>query len=160
MEKKLEDIQIRTSYLPGDIGIITMMHGQNYGFGIHFEAYVARTIADFYEHLNPERERFWVATHQGEIVGHIALKDTKGKAQLRYFLIHKDYRGIGLGNKLMILLLGFMKEVGYQESFLLTSRSLKTAAHIYEKYGYRYISHSYTDYGLEELRYELKTINP
>ena len=59
----------------------------------------------------------------------------------------------------MTCFLDFMKVAGYRESFLITERNLKTAAHIYEKYGYRYVSHSYTKYGLEERRYEMQLPN-
>ncbi len=155
MKISLDHISIRTEYQNGDIGYLTWMHGHNYDFGIHFEAYVARTLADYYTKLNPARERYWIAEHNGRIVGHIALKETDGQAQLRYFLIDTNYRGIGLGNKLMNYFLDFMQEAGYTSSFLLTERNLKAAAYLYEKYGYRYISHSYTDYGLEERRYEM-----
>ncbi len=155
MRPRLDQITIRTTYQPGDIGYLTWMHGEYYDFGIHFEAYVARTLADFYEQLNPERECYWIAEHQGKMVGHISLKDTNGIAQLRYFLINPEYRGIGLGKKLMTCFMNFLKEVGYSSSFLLTTSSLKTAAHLYEKHGYRYVSHTFTDYGLEERRYEL-----
>jgi peptidyl-dipeptidase Dcp len=155
MKISLEHITIRTNYQDGDIGYLTWMHGQNYNFGIHFEAYVARTLADYYTQLNSERERFWVAEHNGKMIGHIALKDTDGQAQLRYFLIEANYRGIGLGQKLMTCFMDFMREVGYTSSFLTTERNLKTAVHIYGKYGYEYVSRSITGYGLEERRYEL-----
>lgn len=156
MKISLDQINIRTNYQDGDIGYLTWMHGQNYDFGMHFEAYVAKTLSDFYTQLNPERERFWIAEHNGKMIGHIALKDTDDQAQLRYFLIDSNYRGIGLGHKLMTCFMDFMREVGYTSSFLLTERNLKTAVHIYGKYGYKYISHTYTDYGLEERRYEMR----
>lgn len=154
MKAKLSDIKIRSEYQAGDIGALTLMHGLYYDFGINFEAYVAKTLSDFYLNLDPKRECYWFAEHQGDIIGHIALKNTDGWAQLRYFLIDKEYRGIGLGQQLISLFFDFMKSAGYSKSFLLTEKGLKTAAHIYEKYGYRYVSSNLTDYGLEERRYE------
>ena len=155
MDISINDINIRTEYQSGDIGEITLMHGRNYDFGIHFEAYVARTLADFYTRLDPKKECYWIAEYKGTIVGHIALKNTEGWAQLRYFLIREDYRGIGLGKKLMNCFMDFMKKAGYSRAFLLTEHSLKTAAYLYGHYGFEYVSSNLTDYGLEERRYEM-----
>ncbi|MEM9327038.1 MAG: GNAT family N-acetyltransferase [Bacteroidota bacterium] len=152
---RLSDIHIRTNYRGGDIGYITYMHGDFYDFGREFEIYVAETLADFYQNLDERKERFWVAEDQGKIIGTIALKDTDGLAQLRYFLIDPAYRGLGLGNQLLQLFLDFMKECGYKRSFLVTEKQLETAKYLYGKLGYEYVSSSETDFGLVEMRYEM-----
>lgn len=156
MNLSLEDIKFRTNFQNGDIGYIIWMHGQNYDFGLEFELYVATTLADFYKNMDDEKEQIWIAEHDEKIIGTIALKNTDGQAQLRYFLINKDYRGIGLGKKMMNLFFDFMKSKGYHSSFLLTEEQLKTATHLYEKFGYKFISARSTDFGLVERRYELK----
>jgi len=153
--KHLNDIKVRTDYQAGDMGYITYMHGQFYDFGLDFECYVAETLADFYRQMDPQRERFWIAEHEDKVIGTIALKNTDGQAQLRYFLIDPTYRGLGLGNRLLSLFMDFMKGAGYQSSFLLTEKQLDTAAYLYEKLGYQYVSSRETDYGLVELRYEM-----
>ena len=152
----IEKFNIRDTYEPGDIGYITYLHGLLYDFGPHFEYYVAETLADFYKNLNPERERMWIAEFKGQIVGSIALKDNKdGAGQLRYFLLHPEHRGLGLGNKLMEIFMDQLRDLGYSSSFLLTEEGLRTATHIYEKYGYQYVSSNTLDFGLTERRYEL-----
>lgn len=160
LEKKTKDIlreiTIRTSYRRGDVGYITYLHGLVYDFGTPFEIYVAQTLADFYQQMDPSKERVWIAEHHNEIVGTIALKDNKdGAAQLRYFLVRPEYRGIGLGGKLMRLFMNDLCGLGYQKSFLLTESELKVAAGIYKKYGYQYVSSSTLDFGLTEMRFEL-----
>ena len=158
MSKKvtLEEIKIRTDFKPGDIGFMTYMHGVHYGFGIYFEIYVAQTLSSFYKNLDKTKERVWIAEHDDKIIGSLALKNTNGEAQLRYFLINPDYRGLGLGGKMLDLFMDFMKACGYRSSFLLTEEQLKTAAYLYEKYGYRYVSSSRMEFGLIELRYEMR----
>ena len=91
----------------------------------------------------------------GWIVGSICLKQTDDWAQLRYLLLDERVRGIGLGKRMIELFMAFMKECGYKKSFLLTEKQLNTAANLYEKLGYRYVSSTFTDFGLEERRYEL-----
>lgn len=159
MKVGLDDISIRTSYQPGDIGYITYLHGTLYDFGKSFEAYVSETLGSFYKTLDAKKERFWIAEHNAQIIGTIAVKNTEGIAQLRYFLIHPDYRGIGLGKKFMDLFISFIKEAGYSTSFLLTEKQLETAIGLYERYGFKYISSNTTDFDLVELRYELDLTN-
>ena len=152
---KLEDIQIRTDIQKGDLGYLIYLHGTLYHFGLEFELYVARTVYDFYKNMDTSKERVWLAEDRGRIIGSLALKDTKGVAQLRYFLIEPAYRGIGLGRKMMDLFMQYCKTSGYRSSFLLTEDNLKTARHLYSSYGYQYVSSKVTEFGLVEKRYEL-----
>lgn len=155
MSPMLQKIEIRHDYKPGDLGHIIRMHGEMYDYGKEFEVYVGETLSDYFKNQNPERERFWIAELNGWIVGSIFLKETESWAQLRYFLLDERVRGIGLGKRMIGLFMDFMKECGYQKSFLLTEKQLNTAANLYEKIGYQYVSSSLTDFGLEERRYEL-----
>lgn len=136
----LDDIAIRNELKPGDIGFITYLHGklysEEYGYGIDFEAYVARGLVDYYNSFKPERECVWVCEHDDKIVGFLALKNRGEAAQLRYFLVSPGYRGIGLGNKLMELYLQFLEEAGYGSTYLLTSPDLEAATHLYRKHGF------------------------
>ena len=62
----------------------------------------------------------------------------RGKAaQLRYFLIMPDYRGIGLGNKLMRLFMEFAHHCKYDSAYLWTTAELYAAAHLYTKFGFQ-----------------------
>lgn len=155
MSLSLDHINIRHEFKPGDLGTIIQMHGRMYDFGKEFEIYVGRTLSDFYHHLNPEKERFWIAEFNGWIVGSICLKNTDDWAQLRYFLLDPRVRGIGLGKIMIEKFLSFMEECGYSKSFLLTEGQLLPAANLYEKVGYQFVSSSIMDFGLEERRYEM-----
>ncbi len=155
MQPTLDDVEIRHQYKSGDIGAIINLHGELYDFGQSFEAYVATTLGEFYQSINLDNERIWLAIHNERIIGSVALKNTDSWAQLRYFLIHPDYRGIGLGKHLLGLFTAFMESRGYRKSFLLTEENLTTAAALYGKMSYRYVSSSETGFGLVEQRYEL-----
>lgn len=155
MSAMLNNIEIRHEYKPGDLGTIIQMHGQLYDFGREFEIYVGKTLSEYFQHQDASKERFWIAELGGWTVGSICLKQTDDWAQLRYFLLDPRVRGVGLGTRMMDLFLDFMKECGYQKSFLLTEKRLQPAAKLYEKVGYQYVSSSIMDFGLEERRYEL-----
>ncbi|MCC5907162.1 MAG: GNAT family N-acetyltransferase [Balneolaceae bacterium] len=136
----LDDITIRTRLKPGDIGRITYLHGilysRHYNHNIHFEAYVAKGLAEFYFNYNPKKDRAWLCEHKEELIGSIVLQHREEKAQLRYFLIHPDYRGIGLGKTLMKLYMEYLKEKNYKEAFLLTTRELSAASSLYKRHGF------------------------
>jgi GNAT superfamily N-acetyltransferase len=158
----LEDISIRTELRPGDIGYVIYMHGhlykKEYNYGIQFESYVAKGLCEFWEKYNPERNRVWVCEHGDRMIGFLLLMDREKAAQLRYFLVQPEYRGIGLGSKLMSLYINFLRECGYRESYLWTTHELSTAALLYKRVGFKLTEEKEsTAFGklLREQRYDL-----
>ena len=157
----LDDIFVRTELRPGDIGYVTYLHGslysREYNYGIQFESYVAKGLCEFYEKYNPERSRLWACEHNDRLIGFLLLMDRGKAAQLRYFLIEPDYRGIGLGSKLMNLYMDFLQECAYKESFLWTTHELSAAAHLYKRHGFQLTEEkASTAFGkaLKEQRYD------
>lgn len=67
----LNDIQIRTSLVPGDIGTVIQMHGSMYNdekhYGVGFEVYVAEGLCEFYRQYDSAKDRVWVAEHNHRI---------------------------------------------------------------------------------------------
>ena len=158
----LDDISIRTEFQSGDIGYVTYMHGalyhKEYNYGLQFESYVAKGLCEFYEKYNPHRNRIWACEHKDRMIGFLLLMDRGESAQLRYFLIEPEYRGIGLGSKLLNLYMGFLHECGYKESYLWTTHELTTAAALYKRLGYKLTEEKESNsFGklLTEQRYDL-----
>ena len=158
----LEDISIRTQLRPGDIGYVTYMHGalyhKEYGYGIQFESYVAKGLCEFYEKYDPERNRIWACEHDNRMIGFLLLMDRGHVAQLRYFLIDLEYRGLGLGTKLLNLYMDFLRGCGYPGSYLWTTEELSTAAFLYKRLGFTFTEEKEsTAFGkrLKEQRYDL-----
>ena len=158
----LDDIYIRTELHNGDMGYVIYLHGLLYGreynFGVQFETYVAEGLCEFYEGYDPKRNRVWVCEFDGKMVGFLLLMDRGEAAQLRYFIIEPEYRGIGLGKKLMNLYMGFMRECGYKKSYLWTTHELHTAIALYKKFGFMLTEEKEsTTFGklLTEQRYDL-----
>jgi len=158
----LADISIRTVLQPGDIGYVVYMHGSLYGseynYGIQFETYVAKGLCEFYEKYDPTRNRVWVCEHNNRMIGFLLLMDRGESAQLRYFLIEPEYRGIGLGSRLMRLYMDFLRERGYRKSYLWTTHELGTAASLYKRFGFQLTAEKESSsFGklLREQRYDL-----
>jgi len=137
----LGDISIRTELRPGDLGYVIYLHGRlygrEYGYGIQFEGYVAKGLCEFYENYDPKRSRVWVCEHNDQMIGFLLLMDRGRAAQLRYFLIKPEYRGIGLGSKLLDLYMDFLRECGYKTSYLWTTHELSAAAFLYKRLGFQ-----------------------
>ncbi len=159
----LADISIHTELRPGDLGYMIYMHGdlygREYGYSIPFETYVAKGLCEFYGQYNPERNRVWLCEHKDRMIGSLLLMDRGKAAQLRYFLIQPEYRGIGLGSKLINLYMDFLRECGYRESYLWTTHELSTAAFLYKRVGFKLTEEKEsTAFGkpLREQRYDLR----
>jgi len=157
-----DDISIRTNLQPGDIGSIMSMHGRlyfrEYGYTLQFEKYVAISLGEFIEIYTPERSRIWVCEHDNRMVGSLVLLDRGQAAQLRYFLLEPEYRGLGLGSKLMGLFMEFLQSRNYKSSYLWTTEQQVTAAKLYKRYGYELTEEKpSTTFGvpLIEQRYDL-----
>jgi peptidyl-dipeptidase Dcp len=159
----IDDITIRTELKPGDLGYVIHRHGKLYGdeydYGVSFETYVALGIFEFYKAYNPERDRVWICEHNEGIIGFLLLMHRENNAaQLRYFYIEPEYRGIGLGKKLMSLYMDFLLKCGYASSYLWTTHELVSAASLYLRHGFKLSEEKEsTSFGkpLKEQRYDL-----
>lgn len=136
----LNDIKIRNHLRPGDIGYIVYLHGelykQEYNYGISFEAYVAEGLVEFYRHYKSDKDRVWICEHSGKIIGSLFLMHREEASQMRYFLIQSEYRGLGLGKKLMQQYMTHLKENSYSSSYLWTTHELDVAASLYKRHGF------------------------
>jgi len=164
---QLDEIIIRTTLRPGDIGYVTFMHGllyqKEYNYDVSCEVYIAQGFCEFYKNYDPQKDCVWIAEHNNKIVGFLLLMHREDNAaQLRYFILDPAYRGIGLGKKLANLYMDSLKEKGYKTSYLWTTNELFAAAHIYKKMGFVLTEEiDSTAFGkpLKEQRYDL-TVKP
>jgi GNAT superfamily N-acetyltransferase len=135
---------IQKAYQPGAIGRIVAQHADFYsklvGFGLPFEAKVARELTAFCEHYDAERDGLWLAMNNGIIEASIAIDGshaaTEG-AHLRWFIASDATRGSGIGSELMALAMAFCKSRHYKSVYLNTFAGLDAARHLYEKHGFK-----------------------
>ncbi len=133
-------LKIRT-YRSGELGYIAWRHSviyrQEYDLGDIFEFYL---IQGMYQYLNEceGRGEVWVIDYAGKVQGSIAIVETEpGVAQLRWFLIEPEFRGFGLGKKLMETCMKYCREKNYNNVYLWTFDELDAARHLYESFGFR-----------------------
>jgi GNAT superfamily N-acetyltransferase len=162
----MPDVEIIRGYVPGAIGRTAELHGtyyhQHWGFGLFFEARVARELADFLQRYDAERDGFWTACIAGRVEGAVAIDgvdaNTDG-AHLRWFIVSDALRGHGVGARLLETALGLCRENGYRWVYLNTFEGLHAARHLYEKAGFRLVEQRRgVQWGSEvnEQRFELR----
>jgi len=80
------------------------------------------------------KSRFWIALDEDRVVGTVGILDRgENPAKLRRMFVQKEYRGTGLGQKLLDTALAFAKEAGHAKITLNTHVNMKRAHHFYEK---------------------------
>ena len=138
-----DDISIRDELRIGDVGRIVTLHGECYdtlpGFGITFEAFVARTLAD-YVLDDGANGRIWLAERDDQLVGCTALILRDGnRGQIRWVLVDPSARGIGLGKELMQRAIAWSREQGCTALFLETTDGLPESQTLYENLGFEVV---------------------
>ncbi len=134
------DCSIRTGLRPGDLGRLITIHGEVYdrlpGYGLRFEAYVVRTVAEYFLD-NDNRGQIWLAEAGDVLMGCIAIAErSPTRAQLRWLVVRPEARGTGLGRTLVDLALAYCVERRFETVFLETTEGLEASMRLYEKRGF------------------------
>ncbi len=133
-------------YRPGAIGRIAQLHAEYYsrthGFGLSFEAKVARELSEFLMRRDPARDFFKIVVADGQVQGSIALDGSEDEgpvAHLRWFLLGPALRGRGIGRKLLADSLAFGRDRGFEGVTLWTLKGLEAAARLYRQAGFQVV---------------------
>lgn len=90
-----------------------------------------------------KRSLYLVATIDGKIVGGCGIapfNHSQQTCELKKLFLLPESRGLGLGNQLSKLCLGFATEQGFSECYLDTLTSMASAIKLYEKLGFTHLA--------------------
>lgn len=156
-------ISIRSELLPGDLGYIAYLHGKLYAeelnYGRNFEIYVLHGLQEFAAAYDPAKDRVWICEHEDKIIGFMIGMNRGNALQLRYFIFLPEYRGLGLGKKLVTEFIAFAKERNYPSAYLWTTNEQQGAISLYTRFGFTLTEEKKSiafDKPLVELRYDLQ----
>ena len=114
--------------------------------------------------------KFWVAKSKesGKILGCGSYKKiSTTTVSLHRVAVDRDFRGLKIGEKLLVSVIDLAKENGYNTMYLETNETQKAAQGLYKKYGFKYLNNVPNEpqvfginfehlAGIEELAFEKK----
>ena len=109
------------------------------------------TTDALYELFSEKKAFYFVAENENEIVGGAGIFPTKGLpkgcVELVKIYLQSDTRGCGTGKELMQLCIDKAKEFGFTSIYLETMPELSSAIGLYEKMGFKRLTHSLGESG-------------
>lgn len=136
------------------------LYETEYGFTTAaWKAYVTDCVHKLADHFDARKDCLYILEYNGVPAGCIAVAHAGDEtAQLRFFFVEAELRGLGAGRQLIDLALAFCREKQYRHVFLLTCDQLDAARHLYRENGFRITSTEVTsDWGttIVEERWDL-----
>jgi DNA-binding MarR family transcriptional regulator/GNAT superfamily N-acetyltransferase len=125
----------------GDMGWVVQRNGalyaEEFGWDASYEALVARIVADYVDHRDPQCEAAWIAEVDGIRAGCVfCVRENATTARLRLLLVEPWARGLGIGGRLVEEVLRFARRAGYADITLWTNDVLAGARRIYQRAGF------------------------
>jgi len=140
MKTQINDIYF-SEYIPGCLSTLCAIQSEYYarewGFSALYESVIGAGVSEFLTRYNPKKDFVRLVMKNDQIIGGIAIDHRDGNtAQLRWFIVSEKARGTGVGQKLFIEAMGFVKSSKFEQVFLTTFSGLDKARSFYEKSGF------------------------
>ena len=102
-----------------------------------WKKYLTQGVISLIENFNPDKDCMLILECDGNASGCIAITHTEESvAQLRYFFLEPELRGLGAGKNLLDTALNFCREKKYSHDFLWTVSAQESARKLYKNAGF------------------------
>lgn len=102
-----------------------------------WKSYLTQGVAALIERFNPEKDCIFILECDGSPSGCIAITHAQNNAaQLRYFFLEPELRGLSAGSKLLNAALEFCRQKKYSHVFLWTVSAQESARILYKNAGF------------------------
>lgn len=103
-----------------------------------WKQYVTQAVLALVEQFDPERDCMYILECNGNRAGCVAIAHTESHAaQLRFFFLEPELRGLGAGQRLLNAALDFCRDKKYHHVFLWTVSAQESARRLYSRAGFR-----------------------
>ncbi|MBR6078884.1 MAG: GNAT family N-acetyltransferase [Treponema sp.] len=93
----------------------------------------------YYTDIANNFERFYCMLYENKVIGTVALRKIDSiTMELKALYLVKDFRGRGLGHKLLKTAITEARNLGYKNLILDSMSKYKDAIRLYEKFGFKY----------------------
>lgn len=140
--KATKDIKIRP-YQEQDVAYVIDRQLSLYESERHFTTeiwknYLTQGVISLVEKFNPEKDCMFILECDGNASGCVAITHTENNiAQLRYFFLEPELRGLGAGTRLLNMALDFCRQKKYSNVFLWTVSAQESARILYRNAGFK-----------------------
>ncbi len=102
-----------------------------------WKKYLINGVLSLVNQFDSSKDSMFILDNNGKQSGCIAITHTEeNTAQLRYFFLEPELRGLGAGKRLLKMAIDFSREKGYSHLFLWTVSAQETARRLYSKVGF------------------------
>jgi len=109
-------------------------------------AYYDKEIHNMYESYNKDGFAYFIITDEKKVIGGGGIQALKGTneniCELQKVYLKKEYRGMGIGKRILELCIEFAKESKYDSIYLETFPNMKEAQKLYKKLGFNFLENS------------------
>jgi N-acetylglutamate synthase-like GNAT family acetyltransferase len=143
-------VHIRRGGSSRDVNDLVRVNGEvfepEYALSPSFAGDMALQLAELRRSGWPgEREGFWIAELEGQVVGGVTLRDQgNGLARLGHLALQPEARRTGTGRQLVASVLEAARAAGYERIELMTFSALTDARELYRRTGFEMTSTEHT----------------
>lgn len=102
-----------------------------------WKSYLTQGVIALVENFDPQKNCMFILECDRSPAGCVAITHTNDNvAQLRYFFLEPELRGLGVGTDLLKKAIDFCREKKYSQAFLWTVSAQETARKLYKKAGF------------------------
>lgn len=102
-----------------------------------WKKYLTQGVIALVENFDPQKDCMFILECDKSPAGCVAIMHTNDRvAQLRYFFLEPELRGLGVGTDLLKKAIDFCREKKYSQAFLWTVSAQETARKLYKKAGF------------------------
>lgn len=115
------------------------LYASEHGFtSATWREYLTGGVQSFAGRFDGDRDCMFILEYRGVPSGCVAIiRAGDAIAQLRFFFLLPEARGIGAGRRLLGMAVDFCREKEYRQVFLWTFETLMPARHLYASIGFR-----------------------